>query len=190
MKIELYKCLFDSNEYKDTHFIEFAFAGRSNSGKSSLINSLFMCNIARVSKTPGKTKTVNLYLVDNMYIISDLPGYGYAKVAGNMINHWQKLVEGYLLKSKRLDTIFILSDIRRGIEDDELMLIDWLKSLKKNYKIIFTKIDKISKNELSILKQKYLLYEPFYFSAITKDGRKEILKYLVERCKIGGKHVY
>ncbi len=183
MKVNLIKCLYNSSEYKDTGLIEFAFAGRSNSGKSSMINTLFNCHIAKVSKTPGKTRTINLYSIEEKYIVADLPGYGYANVNGEMIKHWKSLVEGYIENSKRLDTIFILTDVRRGLDNEEMMLIDWLGILKKNYRIIFTKIDKISKNELSIIKNNNTLHNlTFYFSSLTKEGRQEILKYLVARC--------
>lgn len=185
MKVSLIKCLYNSSEYKDTGLIEFAFAGRSNSGKSSAINTLFHCSIAKVSKTPGKTRTINLYNVDDKYVIADLPGYGYAKVGGNMMLHWKNLIEGYLINSKRLDTIFILTDVRRGLESDEMMLIDWLKTIKKIFRIIFTKVDKISKNELNTIKKNNPLNDfTFYFSAITKEGRMDILKYLGERCSL------
>lgn len=185
MKVSLIKCLYNSSEYRDTGLIEFAFAGRSNSGKSSAINTLFHCSIAKVSKTPGKTRTINLYNVDDKYVIADLPGYGYAKVGGNMMLHWKNLIEGYLINSKRLDTIFILTDVRRGLESEEMMLIDWLKTIKKNFRIIFTKVDKISKNELNIIKKNNPLNDlTFYFSAITKEGRMDILKYLGERCSL------
>lgn len=183
MKVSLIKCLYNSSDYKDTGLIEFAFAGRSNAGKSSAINTLFNCSIAKVSKTPGKTRTINLYNIDDKYVIADLPGYGYAKVGGNMMLNWKSLIEGYLKNSKRLDTIFILADVRRGLDNDEMMLIDWLTAIKKNYRIIFTKIDKISKNEFNLIKKNNPLNDlSFYFSAITKEGRLDILKYLGARC--------
>lgn len=183
MKVNLIKCLYNSLEYKDTGLTEFAFAGRSNSGKSSMINALFNCNIAKVSKTPGKTRTINLYNVDDKYVIADLPGYGYAKVDNETIIHWKNLIEGYLKNSKRLDTVFILTDVRRGLDSDEMILIDWLKTIKKNYRIIFTKIDKISKNELNLIKKNNPLDEyTFYFSCLTKEGKQEILKYLAAKC--------
>lgn len=185
MNVNLIKCLYNPSEYRDTGLIEFAFAGRSNSGKSSTINTLFNCSIAKVSKTPGKTRTINLYNIDDKYVIADLPGYGYAKVGGNMILHWKNLIEGYLVNSKRLDTVFILTDVRRGLENDEIMLIDWLTSLKKNYRIIFTKIDKIKKNEFNLIKKNNPFDKlTFYFSSITKEGRLDILKYLGERCSL------
>ncbi|MCX7769780.1 MAG: ribosome biogenesis GTP-binding protein YihA/YsxC [Proteobacteria bacterium] len=185
MKAVLLKCLYNPKEYKDTGLIEFAFAGRSNSGKSSTINALFHSNIAKVSKTPGKTKTVNLYNIDDKYVIADLPGYGYAKVGGDLMIQWKNLIEGYIENSKRLDTVFILSDVRRGLEQEEQMLIDWLVSLKKQYRIIFTKIDKISKSELALIKKNNPLHDlTFYFSAVTKEGRQEILKYLGGRCSL------
>jgi GTP-binding protein len=138
-----------------------------------------------VSKTPGKTKTINLYNIDDKYIVADLPGYGYAKVGGNLLFHWKNLVEGYIINSKRLDTIFILTDIRRGLEDEEMMLIEWLKSLKKEFRIIYTKIDKISKNDLILTKKNNPLNDiTFYFSSITKEGKYEILKYLGARCSL------
>lgn len=183
MKVELLKSIYNPQDYKDFGLPEFAFAGRSNAGKSTLINTLFRCQIAKVSKKPGKTQSINLYKVEKSYIIADLPGYGYAKVSGKTLLSWKNLVEGYIEKSKCLDTVFVLADVRRGIEEEELMLIDWLKTIKKNYRIIFTKIDKITKNELINIEKKYKDRDDIFFtSAHNGDRNKEILKYLGERC--------
>lgn len=176
MKVEFLRSIHNFKDYKGFNLPEFAFAGRSNVGKSSLINCLLNTKIAHTSKTPGKTRAINFFSVDGRYILADLPGYGYAKVSKDEMLKWKDLIEAYISHSKRLKTVFILVDILRGLEEEERMLIDWLNYLKKPSKIVFTKIDKLSKNELRKKIDELSDITPLFFSSKTKEGKKEILK--------------
>lgn len=178
IKVQFLKSINNSNDYKGFNLPEFAFAGRSNVGKSSLINSIVNTKIAHTSKRPGKTRLINFFLVQEKYIFADLPGYGYAKVSKEEILKWKQLIEGYISHSKNLRTVFILVDITRGIEQEEMALIDWLNYIKKPYKIIFTKVDKISKNELKEKIKTYSYLNPIFFSSATKFGKNELIKYI------------
>lgn len=175
MKVEFIKSIYNIADYKPTSLPEFAFGGRSNAGKSSLINAVFQCKIAHTSKKPGKTKCINLFKVENQYIIADLPGYGYASVSNKMQDDWKILIEEYFSKSKILKKAFILADVKRGLQEEEYIFMDWLNHLQKAYRIVFTKIDKIGTNELIQSKNTFSYLTPIYFSAITKEGRKDIL---------------
>lgn len=127
---------------------EIAFAGRSNVGKSSLINKLFnRKSLARVSATPGKTATINFYSVDDIHIV-DLPGYGYAKVSKGEKRRWSELIGGYLADDERdLRLIFQLIDIRHAPSADDIQMIDYMIDMEIPFVIIFTKADKLSNNQ-------------------------------------------
>ena len=128
---------------------EIAFIGRSNVGKSSLLNAI--CgrkNLAKVSSTPGKTRLINYFLVNNSYHFVDLPGYGYAKVPKKIVDSWGKLIEQYLLNSKTINLICLLIDSRHNAMELDIKMIEWLGYNNLPYLIILTKIDKISKNKL------------------------------------------
>lgn len=176
----------------DNIHIEFAFAGKSNVGKSSLINGLMnRKSLARTSAQPGKTQTINFYNInDEMYFV-DLPGYGYANANEKVKAQWGKMVENYLHTSKRLKAVFLLIDIRHEPSGNDRMMYDWI--LHQGYKpvIIATKLDKINKSQV----QKHikmiktgLQVEPdtviLPYSALTKQGREEIYdlldRYLAE----------
>ena len=123
---------------------EFAFFGRSNVGKSSLIN--YLCNrkdISRVSNTPGRTTEINFFKIDNLFTLVDLPGYGYAKRSMIDREKWLRIIEHYFLHRMNLMLVFILIDSRRGIMPIDLDVIDYLNKIKKDFQIIFTKYDKI-----------------------------------------------
>ena len=139
---------------KNYYIPEFAFWGRSNVGKSSLINVLLNnSKLAHTSKTPGKTRLINLFDVNNKFIISDLPGYGYAKVDKKSINQWLQLNYDYISSSQNLHNIFLLIDSRRNIKENDLEIMQLLDSIPISYQIIFTKIDKIGKNAIKELKE-------------------------------------
>jgi len=128
-----------------------AFIGKSNVGKSSLINSV--CgrkSLARVSHTPGRTKQINFFSIGEKLILVDLPGYGFAKVSFKERQAWEKLITHYLQNSANLAIVNILIDSRRGIKENDVTVMEMLKSFGKNFQIIFTKADKI-KNEWSFL---------------------------------------
>lgn len=178
MNIEFLKSIYNFKDYKDYNLPELAFAGRSNVGKSSLINTLVNRKIAHTSKIPGKTRSINFYKIDNKLIFVDLPGYGYAKISKEAIVGWKELVESYITQSKNLKMIFLLVDISRGLEEEEHTLIDWLSYLKKPYKIIFTKIDKLSKSQLYEKIKEFSSLNPLFFSSKTKEGKSEFFKFL------------
>ena len=161
---------------------EIAFAGKSNVGKSSLINALMnRKSYARISATPGKTQTINFYNInDEMYLV-DLPGYGYAKVSEAEKQKWGKLIERYLQESKQLKAVFLLIDIRHEPSANDVMMYDWIVRQGFYPVIIATKADKIKRSQL----QKHLkmirmtLQLPagtkvIPFSSVTKQGRDEI----------------
>ena len=161
---------------------EFAFAGKSNVGKSSLINGLLNRRaLARTSSEPGKTQTINFYNVnDDLYFV-DLPGYGYAKVSVEVKAKWGKMIERYLKKSKMLKCIFLLIDIRHDPSANDKMMYDWIVSNGYKPVIIATKLDKLKRSQiqkhvkmvregLGLEKEDVLIP----FSAETKQGRDEI----------------
>lgn len=161
---------------------EFAFAGKSNVGKSSLINALMnRKSLARTSSQPGKTQTINFYLINqNMYYV-DLPGYGYAKVSVEVKAKWGKMIERYLRSSKALKCVFLLIDIRHEPSANDRMMYDWIVENGYHPVIIATKLDKIKRSQVSrqlkILKEG-LEVKPgtkmIPFSAETRQGRDEI----------------
>lgn len=174
MFVEFVKSIYKIEDYTSFNLPEIAFSGKSNVGKSTLINALFQCKIAHTSKRPGKTKCINFYNVEKKFIVADLPGYGYASVPKKMQDDWKALIESYITTSKLLKKVFVLVDVKRGIEEKELQLMDWLSYINKPFKVIFTKIDKVNKNELLLAKKRYENYTPLYFSSLTKEGKKEI----------------
>ena len=167
--------------------MEFAFVGRSNVGKSSLINSLTSrLKLARTSKTPGRTQLINYFLINDEFYIVDLPGYGFAKVPKEIKKQWGKTMERYIA-SKRKKLVFVLLDIRRVPSDEDIEMLEWLEYNEMDYKIIFTKIDKLSNNErakqLKAIKTRLVFdnEDVFFHSAITNKGRDEILNFMEEK---------
>ncbi|MDD6097792.1 MAG: ribosome biogenesis GTP-binding protein YihA/YsxC [Oscillospiraceae bacterium] len=127
--------------------IEIAFAGRSNVGKSTLINKLFnRKSLARVSSVPGKTATINFYGMENIYFV-DLPGYGYAKVSKSEKERWSGLIEGYLNSDRDLRLVFLLVDMRHAPSSDDLDMINYLIDTELPFVIVLTKADKLKKTE-------------------------------------------
>ena len=156
---------------------EIAFLGRSNVGKSSLINALVGCKgLAFTSNTPGRTQTINFYKVNGTLYFVDLPGYGYARVPKELAGTWHDLIEHYLLTRKTLDLSLLILDIRRGWMDRDLQLKEWLEQHNRRYQVIATKTDKLNQSEqrhglASIRKENV---EPLPFSASTGRGVREI----------------
>jgi len=172
----------------DNELPEVAFAGKSNVGKSSLINALMnRKSLARTSAQPGKTQTINFYNVNKEVYFVDLPGYGYAKVSQETKEKWGKMIERYLKSSKQLKVIFLLIDIRHEPSQNDKNMYDWIVYNGYNPVIIATKADKINRSQL----QKHLKMirdglnvvkgtEILPFSSLSKQGREEILN-LVDR---------
>ena len=128
---------------------QFAVVGRSNVGKSSLINAVVnRKKVARVSQTPGKTQAVQFYLVNDRFYLVDLPGYGYAKVSKTMMKSWGELVRGYLDSSEELRLMFLLLDSRRTPGEQDLQMHDWTRGAGFDEKVVLTKSDKLSNQQL------------------------------------------
>ena len=164
--------------------IEFSFVGRSNVGKSSLINSITGRNkLARTSKTPGRTQLINFFRINNEVFFVDLPGYGFAKVPKAMKAEWGQTMERYLA-SKRQKLVFVLLDIRRVPSGEDLEMLEWLEHFEVPFKIIFTKMDKVSNNERSkcmkSIKSKLEFHneDVFFHSSLKNTGKNEILDYI------------
>jgi len=161
---------------------EIAFAGRSNVGKSSLINRLINSrNIARTSSRPGRTRSINFFSVGKNLHLTDLPGYGYAGVSLNVRQNWKKLVETYLKKRSNLKAVVVIIDIRRKLGEGDSDLLNWLKVFQIKPIIVLTKVDKLSKSEArrqfdlfskELIKQGF--GPPIAFSAKTGQGKQEI----------------
>ena len=173
----------------DNDKMEIAFAGKSNVGKSSLINGLMnRKSLARISATPGKTQTINFYNINREIYLVDLPGYGYAKVSEKEKEAWGKMIERYLHKSTMLKAVFLLIDIRHDPSKNDKMMYDWI--LHQGYEpvIIATKLDKLKKSQVA--KQLKAIRTGLGlvsgttvipFSAKTKQGRDEIWEYAESR---------
>lgn len=175
---------------------EIAFSGKSNVGKSSLINALMnRKSYARISATPGKTQTINYYNINDELYLVDLPGYGYAKVSEKEKIKWGQLVERYLHSSKQLKAVFLLIDIRHEPSANDKMMYDWIVGQGYEPIIIATKLDKIKRSQIEkhikMLRTGLKLLpgtKVIPFSSMTKQGRGEIWE-LVETEYIGGQEV-
>lgn len=166
--------------------VEIAFAGKSNVGKSSLINGLLNRKaLARTSSQPGKTQTINFYKINNEFYFVDLPGYGYAKVSASEREKWGKMIENYLHTSEKLALVFLLVDIRHEPSANDKMMYDWILHNGFTPVIIATKLDKIKRSQLQknlkIIRTKLDMSKEdmiFPYSALSKQGRDEILDYI------------
>lgn len=165
---------------------EVAFCGRSNVGKSSLINALVnRKNLAHTSGEPGKTQTMNYYNLNGEIYLVDLPGYGYAKVAKDLKEKWGKMIQNYLLKSDTLEAAFVLLDMRHKPTQNDIDMVDYIRFIGLQPIIIMTKKDKLKKSEIepntNVIKETLSLKEDdvlIPFSASTKEGREDILDIL------------
>ena len=148
-KVELEKVIGVTSKIPEMPYPEFAFAGKSNVGKSSLINALMNRKaLARVSSQPGKTQTINYYIVNDKIYLVDLPGYGYTKVAVEVKAKWGKMVEKYLRQSKMLKYIFLLIDSRHKPSDNDIMMYEWIVSQGVTPIIVATKTDKLKRSQI------------------------------------------
>ena len=148
--VEHYIAASNPKDFPNLNIPEVCFAGRSNVGKSSLINAI--CNkrnLARTSNTPGRTQLIHFYNVENKLLLSDLPGYGYAKAPKSKIADWTKLIEKYFISRSNLISVFILIDSRRGIKNSDHELMKLLNIVGVNFQCILTKSDKITKSSLN-----------------------------------------
>ncbi|MDD7143750.1 ribosome biogenesis GTP-binding protein YihA/YsxC [Bariatricus sp. HCP28S3_C2] len=181
-----------TSKLPDNTLPEIAFAGKSNVGKSSLINALMnRKSYARISAKPGKTQTINFYNINEAVYLVDLPGYGYAKVSEQEKIQWGQLIERYLHGSKQLKAVFLLIDIRHDPSANDKMMYDWIVAQGYNPIIIATKLDKIKRSQIQ--KQVKAIKEGLKlqpgtvvipFSAETKQGREEIWELAEEVCSL------
>jgi GTP-binding protein len=165
---------------------EVAFSGRSNVGKSSLLNRLVRRKaFARVSRTPGRTREINFFKVNDKFILADLPGYGYAKISKEKKADWRPLIEGYLRRTPTLAGVVQLLDIRREPNEDDVSMLDFLAEIEVPTVIVLTKIDKLARHAAvdradEIMKSLSLSREQVIpFSAISGEGRGELAQALV-----------
>ncbi|MBS5794791.1 MAG: ribosome biogenesis GTP-binding protein YihA/YsxC [Lachnospirales bacterium] len=179
------------DQYPNTELPEVAFVGKSNVGKSSLINCMVnRKSLARTSQNPGKTRTINFYNIENIVHFVDLPGYGYARAAKSEIAKWGKMIEEYLLERSQLKSIILLIDIRHEPSDNDKIMYDWLKHYGYKIIIVTTKSDKLKRSQINkhisiISKSLQLDKEDLLvpFSSETKDGREklwDIIKNVIE----------
>ncbi len=167
---------------------EYAFIGRSNVGKSSLINMLTNRNsLARISKKPGKTQMINYFLVENSWYLVDLPGYGYAKVSKKKRREWKIMIEGYLLHRKTLACAFVLIDANIPAQKIDIEFMNWLGDKCIPFVLVYTKTDRLKPVEIGPniqkIQQELLQYwdtlpQQFITSSIKKEGQKEILDFI------------
>jgi len=178
---ELIKSVYPTDDYPPSRYPEVAFAGRSNVGKSSLINTLVnRKGLARTSSAPGKTQSINFYLINRSFCLVDLPGYGYAKVPQQVRKQWNPLIEEYCRNRKNLCGVAVIIDARIGPTPLDLSLISWLMDLSLPALFTMTKIDKLSKNKIAKALQqtaRALSMSPeriVSFSAPTGEGKKRL----------------
>lgn len=171
---------------------EVAFAGRSNVGKSSLINRLVhRKKFARVSNTPGRTREINFFEVNGAFVLADLPGYGYARISKDARAAWRPLIEGYLQESPALKGVVQLLDARRHASDDDLQMLDFLAQVGTPTIIVATKVDKLKTSERlprieELAKEAGVdLPQVIPFSAVTGEGRDELAGAIVALVKTG-----
>ena len=198
MKIKSVSFIKRSQKWQDCpepNLPEYAFIGRSNVGKSSLINALMnQKDLAKTSQTPGKTQLINHFLVNEEWYLTDLPGYGYARVSKSQRKDFEKLITNYILNRENLVHLFVLVDIRHLPQKIDLEFIEWCGENQISFSIIFTKSDKMKTQaaaEKSVAEYKQILLETweelpniFITSAEKKLGGEQILDFIEETNKI------
>jgi GTP-binding protein len=184
-------------QYPDSTCPELAFVGRSNVGKSSLINSLLnRKKLVKTSQTPGKTQEINFFKINNDFIFADLPGYGFAKVPQSVQKRWKKMIEDYLLRRKNLLAVIFIIDLRRDPSPLDLDLQQWLDASGVKYLLVGTKMDKLSQSEIK--KQMNKLNVAYFnggesrllaYSSKNSRGRRELWSRIVNRIEECRKNV-
>ncbi len=188
-KAEFYASYGQYKQIPPAEKVEIAFAGRSNVGKSSLINKIFnRKSLARVSSVPGKTATINFYKIDDCFMV-DLPGYGYAKIAKSDKLRWSSLIEGYLMSGRDIALVFQLIDIRHAPSADDIHMINFMVENELPFVIIFTKADKLTKNQRAERMEGFRNEIEYFdditsveFSAVTGEGVERIREIIEEIC--------
>ncbi len=174
------------SQYPRNDYPEFVFAGRSNVGKSSLINSLLhRKNIAYTSAKPGKTQTINFFMINDAFYLVDIPGYGYAKRSKAQREAFAEMIEHYLGNRQSITHMFVLVDMRHAPSEDDVLMVDYLEHLGLPFSILATKTDKISKNKrpahLKVIEEALQLPEDvrvFPYSAQTHESREDVLAFM------------
>ena len=171
----------------ETSLPEIAFAGRSNVGKSSLLNSLVRRkSFARVSRTPGRTREINFFRVNNQFVLVDLPGYGYARISKERKQEWRPMIESYLRRTTQLRGIVLLLDIRRDPSEDDRAMLDYLAELEVPTIVALTKTDKLSRAAATARAHEVSVAlhlegdQVIPFSAHSGEGRIELLEAIVQ----------
>lgn len=166
---------------------EVAVAGRSNVGKSSLLNHLFHTkHLVKTSSTPGKTQALNFFIFEDHLAFADLPGYGYAKVPPSVRKQWGPMIQSYLEKRETLKLILFLVDIRRIPNEDDLQFLDWIVHHEKSMILVLTKVDKVNRKERKLNTEKILEalgagnIHYVYYSVTKNQGRRELLAMIEE----------
>ncbi len=180
--VEFARCVARVEDLPRDRLPQIAFAGRSNVGKSSLLNALVnRLRLAYVSATPGKTQTLNFYLINQQFYFVDLPGYGYAKSSRTLRQAWQGLIETYLGVSESLRLVVVLVDIRHALSELDLQLLAWLRTQGMAYVVVATKADKLSNQQLRKRLEELRHAQPGFdletllaFSAHTKAGKEAL----------------
>lgn len=188
MNVEFFKSSADYTQCPDENIPEYAFIGRSNVGKSSLINSLVeRKNMAKISSTPGKTQLINHFLIDDKWYLVDLPGYGWAKTSKVNKESWQGMTHDYLTKRKNLMCVFLLIDSKIPAQKNDIDFLNWMGEMEIPLVIAYTKTDKMSKSKseksINNIKNEFLMHwddlpESFKTSSVSGQGRKEILDFI------------
>jgi GTP-binding protein len=166
---------------------EIAFAGKSNVGKSSLINCLTgVPGLARTSRTPGRTQQINFFVGPERFVFADLPGYGFARVPISVRQSWKPLVEGYLRRRETLCALVIIVDARRGLGADDLALVEFIASCGRPAVVVANKIDKLRQGERvrAVRELAASGQEVLVFSAVTGEGRRELWARLAELARL------
>ncbi|HRJ99757.1 MAG TPA: ribosome biogenesis GTP-binding protein YihA/YsxC [Ignavibacteria bacterium] len=185
LSAEFIKSIFDLRALPNSVLSEFVFVGRSNVGKSSLINVI--CNkkkLAKIGSVPGKTRQLNYFLINEKFYLVDLPGYGYAKVPEQIRAGWRKLVEDYISERQNVKLVFVLIDSRHEPTYLDELMVSWLEYYEIPFAVILTKSDKISPNKMQkqiyrsskIVNNEDLCIDYIPFSTITGEGKNEVIK--------------
>jgi GTP-binding protein len=189
LSAEFIKSIYDLRALPNSVLSEFVFVGRSNVGKSSLIN--IICNkkkMAKIGSVPGKTRQLNYFLINEKFYLVDLPGYGYAKVPEQIRAGWRKLVEDYISERSNVKLVFVMIDSRHEPTYLDELMVSWLEYYEIPFAVVLTKSDKISSNKMQkqiyraskIVNNEDLCIDYIPFSIVTGEGKYEILKLIEE----------